>query len=141
LILDVADVSASSGDGQHLLPAIQRIEEHVSVMVERAIGDGAYGSGENRAACAHYPAHPLDLVAPQARPGDLEVDKAAFQIDLAAKTATWPARSARLRPADPISRTDGPQVPFCAHHLRNVSAVRPLCLQQSARAHRDYGRL
>jgi hypothetical protein len=90
LILDVADVSASGGDGQHLLPAIQRVEEHVGVTVERVIGDGAYGSGENRAACANYPAHPIDLVAPQARPDDPEVDKSAFQIDLETKTATCP---------------------------------------------------
>jgi transposase len=90
LILDVADVTASGGDGQHLLPAIQRVEAHTGVTVERAIGDGAYGAGENLAACAHYPDHPIDLVSPQARPDDLEVDKSAFQIDLAAKTATCP---------------------------------------------------
>jgi hypothetical protein len=90
LILDVADVTASGGDGQHLLPAIQRVETHTGVIVDRAIGDGAYGSGENLAACANYPAHPIDLVAPQARPDDPEVDKSAFQIDLAAKTATCP---------------------------------------------------
>jgi transposase len=90
LILDVANVSASGGDGQHLLPAIQRVEEHVDVPVERVIGDGAYGSGEIRAACANYPAHPIDLVAPQARPDDPEVDKTAFQIDLETNTATCP---------------------------------------------------
>lgn len=73
LILDVADVTAAGGDGQHLLPAVQRVEEHVGVTVERAIGDGAYGSGENRAACANYPDHPIDLVSPQARPDDPEV--------------------------------------------------------------------
>ncbi len=90
LILDVADVSASGSDGQHLLPAIQRVEAHVGVTVERAIGDGAYGSGENRAACANYPAHPIDLVSPQARPDDPEVDKTAFNVDLASETATCP---------------------------------------------------
>ena len=41
LILDVADMTASGGDGQHLLPAIQRVEEHIGVTVERVIGDGA----------------------------------------------------------------------------------------------------
>jgi len=90
LILDVADVPASGSDGQHLLPAIQRVEAHVGVTVERAIGDGAYGSGENRAACANYPAHPIDLIAPQARPDDPEVDKAAFQVDLETQLATCP---------------------------------------------------
>jgi len=90
LILDMADVSASGGDGQHLLPTIQRVEEHVGVMVERVIGDGAYGFGENWAACTNYLDHPIDLAAPQARPDDPEVDKSAFQIDLAAETATCP---------------------------------------------------
>ena len=86
----MADVTAAGGDGQHLLPAVQRVEEHVGVTVERAIGDGAYGSGENRAACANYPDHPIDLVSPQARPDDPEVDKSAFQIDLETKLATCP---------------------------------------------------
>jgi len=90
LIVDVADVTASGGDGQHLLPAVQRVEEHIGVTVERVIGDGAYGSGENRAACANYPAHPIDLVSPQARPDDPEVDKSAFQIDLETQIATCP---------------------------------------------------
>ena len=90
LILDVADVCASGGDGQHLLPAIQRVEEQVGVTVERAIGDGAYGSGENRAACTNYADHPIDLISPQARPADPEVDKSAFEIDLETKTATCP---------------------------------------------------
>ena len=90
LILDVADVTASGSDGQHLLPAVQRVEEHLGVTVERVIGDGAYGSGENRAACANYPPHPIDLIAPQARPDDPEVDKSAFQIDLETQRATCP---------------------------------------------------
>jgi hypothetical protein len=90
LILDVADVPAAGGDGEHLLPAIQRVEQHAGVTVERVIGDGAYGSGENLAACANYPQHPFDLVAPQAHPNDPEVDKSAFQIDLQAKTAKCP---------------------------------------------------
>jgi hypothetical protein len=90
LILDVADVTASGSDGQHLLPAIQRVEAHAGVTVERAIGDGAYGSGENLAACANYPDHPIDLLAPQARPNDPAVDKSAFAIDLASEMATCP---------------------------------------------------
>ena len=90
LILDVAAVTAAGSDGQHLLPAVQRVEQHVGVTVERVIGDGAYGSGENRAACANYVAHSIDLVSPQARPNDPEVDKSAFQIDLETKMATCP---------------------------------------------------
>jgi len=90
MILDVADVPASGSDGAHLVPAVQRIEEHASVTVERVIGDGAFGSGENLAACANYPAHPVDLLTPIARPQDGTVDKSAFQIDLEAGLATCP---------------------------------------------------
>jgi hypothetical protein len=89
LILDIEDLAAPLGDGQDLLPAIERIEEHVGVTVERAIGDGAYGSGENRAACAER-ANPVDLLVPVYRPSDPEVHRSAFQVDFDAKTATCP---------------------------------------------------
>ena len=81
---------AAGSDGQELLPTIARVEQHAGVTVERMIGDGAYGSGENRAACATHQAHAVDLVAPLARPDDPDVDKSAFTIDLAAQTATCP---------------------------------------------------
>jgi transposase len=90
LILDIADVSASGSDGQHLMPTVERVDTHAGVEVERVIGDGAFGSGDNRAACANHPSHPVDLVAPMARPADPEVDKSAFQICLEALTATCP---------------------------------------------------
>jgi hypothetical protein len=70
LILDIADVSASGSDGQHLMPTVERVDTHAGVEVERVIGDGAFGSGDNRAACANHPSHPVDLVAPMARPAD-----------------------------------------------------------------------
>lgn len=90
LILDIEDLSAPLGDGQDLLPAIGRVEEHVGVTVERAIVDGAYGSGENRAACAERPDNPIDLLSPMRRPNDPAVDKSAFSIDDQAQTATCP---------------------------------------------------
>jgi hypothetical protein len=90
LILDIEDMAAPLGDGQDLLPAIERVEEHVGVTVERAIVDGAYGSGENRAACAERPDKPIDLLSPMRRPTDPEVDKSAFSIDDQAQTATCP---------------------------------------------------
>jgi transposase len=90
LILDIADVTASGSDGEHLMPTIERVEANAGVTVERVLGDGAFGSGENRAACARDPEHLIDLVAPLARPANPEVDKSAFQIDLAAQTATCP---------------------------------------------------
>jgi transposase len=90
MILDIADVTASGSDGAHLLPIIERVEAQADVTVERAIGDGAYGSGKNRAACDNYPGHAVDLVSPLAQPSDPEVDKSAFHIDLEAQTATCP---------------------------------------------------
>ena len=90
LILDIADVTASGSDGAHLLPIIARVEEQADVTVDRVMGDGAYGSGKNRAACDKYAGHAIDLVSPLARPSDPEVDKSAFQIDLDARTATCP---------------------------------------------------
>ena len=91
LILDIADVTASGSDGQHLIPTLMRVEEQADVVVEQAIADGAYGSGENLAACAHFPGHPVDLVSPLRQPTDAAVDKSAFEIDLQAETATCPA--------------------------------------------------
>jgi len=44
LILDLADVSAAGGDGHHLPPAVQRVEEHVGVTLGWIIGDDAYDS-------------------------------------------------------------------------------------------------
>ena len=90
LILDIQDMRAAGSDGQELMPTITRVEQHAGVTVERIIGDGAYGSGENRAACATHQDHPVDLVTPLARPDDPEVDKSAFAIDLATQTATCP---------------------------------------------------
>jgi hypothetical protein len=90
LILDIEDLSAPLGDGQDLLPAIGRVEEHVGVTVERVIVDGAYGSGENRATCAERPDNPVDLISPMRHPKDPEVDKSAFSFDSEAKTATCP---------------------------------------------------
>jgi hypothetical protein len=90
MILDIADVTASGSDGAHLLPIIKRVEEQADVTVDRAIGDGAYGSGKNRATCEQYPGHAVDLVSPLARPADPEVHKSAFHIDLEAHTTTCP---------------------------------------------------
>jgi transposase len=89
LILDVADVTASGSDGAHLMPTIERTEAEAEVTVERAIGDGAFGSGKNRATCADRD-DAIDLVSPLAKPSDPEVHKSAFQIDLEAQTATCP---------------------------------------------------
>ncbi len=90
LIVDMADMAASDGDGRELLPAVARVEEHAGVEVERVIADGAYASGDNLAGCANYPDHPVELVSPVQRPEEARVDKAAFRIDLEEKKATCP---------------------------------------------------
>jgi hypothetical protein len=90
LILDIADMAAPHSDGKALMPTIVRVEQHAQVEVERVIGDGAYNSGDNLAACAHYPGHPVDLVVPFSRPADPEVHKSAFDMDLEAQTVTCP---------------------------------------------------
>lgn len=90
MIVDIEDITAAGSDGQELMPTIERVEQHAGVTVERVLGDGAYGSGENRAACATHADEPIDLVAPIMRPQDPEVDKSAFIIDLEAQTATCP---------------------------------------------------
>jgi transposase len=89
MILDIADVTASGSDGAHLMPTIERTEAEAKVTVERVIGDGAYGSGKNRAACAEWDEF-VDLISPLAKPSDPEVHKSAFQIDLEAQTTTCP---------------------------------------------------
>lgn len=108
MILDIADVTASGSDGAHLLPIIERVEAQADVTVERAIGDGAYGSGKNRAACDNYPGHAVDLVSPLAQPSDPEVDKSAFQIDLEAQTATCP--QGHKVTGQPAGKHDGQQM-------------------------------
>jgi transposase len=90
LIVDITDVPAPGSDGAHLMPTIERVEAHSGVTVERVIGDGAYGSGDNRAACANHVGHSIDLVSPLSQPRDPEVHKSAFQIDLENRRATCP---------------------------------------------------
>ncbi|MBM3190520.1 MAG: IS1182 family transposase [Chloroflexi bacterium] len=90
LIVDIRDIPAPGSDGAQLMATIERVEGHAGVTVERVIGDGAYGSGENRAACAKHAGHAIDLVSPMRRPPDPEVDKSAFEIDLEGKWAMCP---------------------------------------------------
>jgi len=124
LILDIEDMSAPLGDGQDLLPAIERVEEHVGVTVERAIVDGAYGSGKNRAACAERPDKPIDLLSPMRRPTDPEVDKSAFNIDDQAQTATCP--KGQTVPASTIQTDPQGRTAFTFVFERKVCETCPL---------------
>ena len=96
LIVDIADLPAPGGDGHELIPTLERVEAHTGSTVERMIGDGAYGSGDNRADCANFPGHPVDLVAPLSEPQDAAVAKSAFSLDLPNRTATCPQRQTTL---------------------------------------------
>jgi transposase len=90
LILDIREVPAPGSDGAQLMTAIERVEAQTGVRVERVIGDGAYGSGDNRAACADHRGQAIDLVSPVSKPHNPEVDKSAFRIDLKAQRAICP---------------------------------------------------
>ena len=95
LILDADDLAANAGDGQALMPSIERVEAHTDLVIERAIGDGAYISGDNLAACANHcdaqgQPQPIDLVGPLRQPANPDVHKSAFEIDLEQQTCTCP---------------------------------------------------
>src|SRR5512136_1562820 len=61
LIVAIEPVSANAGDGRDLMAVIDDVEEQTGLTVERAIADGAYGTGDNRADCQ---AQEVDLVSP-----------------------------------------------------------------------------
>jgi transposase len=86
LIVAIEPVPANAGDGRDLMTVLDVVEES-GVTVERAIVDGAYGTGDNRADCQ---TQEIDLVSPLAVPHDAEVSKANFAIDLQANTVTCP---------------------------------------------------
>jgi transposase len=90
MIVDIQDIPAAGSDGQELMPTIERVEQNAEVTVECVIGDGAYPSGENLAACARHQPEPVELLAPLRRPRDSAVDKTAFQIDLTQQMARCP---------------------------------------------------
>ena len=87
LLLAVEPVPANVSDGRDLGPVIEQVEATVDVTVERVIADGAYGTGDNRAACL---ARGTELVSPLAVPAQPDLAKTAFAIDLAAGTVTCP---------------------------------------------------
>lgn len=144
MILDIMDVPAPGSDGAHLMPMIERVGANAGVTVERVIGDGAYGSGDNRAACANRPDHAIDLVSPIQRPPDPEVHKSAFDIDLENQQATCPqghtvtGRKRKDRQGEPIltfffDRSDCEACPLFSRCVRSKKAGR------SVRTHRHEG--
>jgi transposase len=151
LILDITDIPASSSEGAQLLPVVERVEAKAQVIVERAIGDGAFSAGGLRAACASYKGRSIDLVAPVAQPHDADVAKSAFHLDLAADTALCP--QGHMAVGRPGPKEDGlptrlftfprstceacPLFERCVHSKtagRTVSAGAYEAYQQAARA-------
>ena len=105
LLLAVEPIPANAGDGRDLLKRVEAIEREHAVTVEQAIGDGAYGTGNNRAACAK---EQVDLVSPLPAPSAPVVDKTAFNIDLANQRVTCPQGQVAMNPKpakDPQGRT------------------------------------
>jgi len=90
LILDITDLAATAGDGCQLVPTLERVEQHAQIEVRRLIGDGAYHSGDNLAACASHVGHAVELVSRFSQPDNQDTDKTAFDIDLAAGSITCP---------------------------------------------------
>jgi hypothetical protein len=128
LILDITDMSAADGDGRELMPTLDRVEQQ-GLTVEQVLSDGAYPSGDNLAACATYPGHPVDLVAPLRRGPDPNVDKTAFEIDLDRRLITCPCghqavgQPARDRLGRPILKF-GFARPVCAACVLFEACVR-----------------
>jgi hypothetical protein len=90
LILDIHDIKANESDGKDLIPTIKDVEKNTGVEVTKVLGDGIYGTGENRQKCAEELDHPVDLVSPLSSSKDPEVDKKSFDIDLEKGTAICP---------------------------------------------------
>ena len=78
-LLHLDDMPANDRDGKEPVPTIERVEQHSDVTAERVIGDGAYLSGNNLAACAAHPQRPIDLLGPLNRPADPEVASPRFR--------------------------------------------------------------
>lgn len=89
LILDVADIPASVGDGRHLVPTIERVKAHAGhrrtghrrwrVWLRREL----HGLGDHRGQA-------VDLVTPSQRPNDPEVAISAFTIGVDQRTVACP---------------------------------------------------
>jgi hypothetical protein len=135
MIVDISDAPAPGSDGAQLMPTVGRVEAHTGVTVERVIGDGAYGSGDNRAACAEHPGHRIDLVSPIRQPQDPIVHKSAFDIDLEAGHAVCPqgcsarGKARKDRRGRPIlsftfARSDCEACPLFGRCVRSASAGR-----------------
>lgn len=86
LLLNLGVGAGNEYDGKEFHPMIGGVEEHYDMEVVASTGDGAYGSGDNRAECAEKG---IDLISPLAEPRK-GLGKSQFQIDLEKAQVTCP---------------------------------------------------
>lgn len=85
-LLNVGIGAGNEYDGKEFHPINHGVEEHYDMKVVGSTGDGAYGSGDNRAECA---AKGIDLISPLAEPHK-GLGKSQFHIDLKKMEVTCP---------------------------------------------------
>lgn len=83
LILDIIEL-AFRGDGEHLLPTVQHVEESTGGTIESVIGDGAYPIDASLAHAAKLASASIERVARLTTATDPVVDMSPFKIDLTA---------------------------------------------------------
>lgn len=86
MLLNMMVGPGNEHDGKKLSPAIDGVEQHYSMKVDRATGDGAYGTGDNR---AEFDERGIDLISPLAESYG-RLGKSHFQIDLENQKVTCP---------------------------------------------------
>ena len=86
LLLNTGVGPGNEYDGKEFRPMIGGVEEHYDMKVVGSAGDGAYGSGDNRAECA---GKGIDLIAPLAE-SHKGIGKSQFHIDLENMQVTCP---------------------------------------------------
>ena len=86
MLLNVGVGPGNEHDGKEFHPMIGGVKEHYDMEVAASTGDGAYGSGDNRAECAEKG---IDLISPLAEPRK-GLGKSQFHIDLEKGQVTCP---------------------------------------------------
>lgn len=86
MLLNTQVRAGNEHDGKGLSPVIDGIEEHYDIKVAGTTGDGAYGTGDNR---AEFAEKGIDLMSPLAE-SQGRLGKRHFQIDLENHHVTCP---------------------------------------------------
>lgn len=86
MLLNIAVGPGNEHDGKKLGPVTDGVEEHSGLQVGGATGDGAYGTGDNR---AEFARKGIDLISPLAE-SHSRLGKSHFHIDLEKHEVTCP---------------------------------------------------